>query len=35
VLDEQVLAEEGVRDFERYRIDSGTPLATDLFVSEG
>jgi citronellol/citronellal dehydrogenase len=35
VLDEDVLAEEGVRDFERYRIDPGTGLATDLFVTEG
>jgi hypothetical protein len=34
VLDEEVLAEEGVRDFERYRIDPGTSLATDLFVAE-
>lgn len=35
VLDEDVLRAAGVTDFGRYRIDSDTPLATDLFVDAG
>ncbi len=35
VLDEEVLAEEGIRDFEHYRVDPESALATDLFVGEG
>jgi len=32
-IDEQVLAEEGIADLERYAVSPGTPLATDLFLS--
>lgn len=33
MLDEEVLAEEGITDFDRYRIDPTAPLMPDLFVS--
>ena len=33
MLDEEVLTEEGMTNFDRYRIDPLAPLATDLFVS--
>ncbi|HET6616908.1 MAG TPA: NAD(P)-dependent oxidoreductase [Gemmatimonadota bacterium] len=33
MLDEEVLMEEGLTDFDRYRIDPRAPLAPDLFVS--
>ena len=32
LIDEDVLREAGVADFERYAVAPGTPLATDLFV---
>ena len=32
VLDEEVLREEGVTDFDRYRVDPEAPLTPDLFV---
>jgi citronellol/citronellal dehydrogenase len=32
LIDEDVLSEAGVTDFERYAVAPGTPLATDLFV---
>ena len=32
LLDEDVLREEGVTDFDRYRVDAKTPLTPDLFV---
>lgn len=35
LLDEEVLRDEGMTEFERYGIDPGTPLVTDLFVPEG
>ncbi|MBP8120513.1 MAG: short chain dehydrogenase, partial [Burkholderiales bacterium] len=31
-LDESVLRQAGITDFERYAISPGTPLFTDLFV---
>jgi len=31
-LDDEVLAEEGVTDLEKYAVQPGTPLATDLFL---
>jgi citronellol/citronellal dehydrogenase len=31
-LDEDVLREAGVRDFDRYAVEPGTPLLPDLFV---
>lgn len=33
LLDEEVLREEGVTDFDRYRVDGDEPLTPDLFVS--
>ena len=33
LLDEEVLREEGVTDFERYRVDPEAPLTPDMFVS--
>ncbi len=35
LIDDEVLAEIGVRDLERYAVVPGTPLATDLFLDEG
>lgn len=32
LLDEDVLREEGVTDFERYRVDPSSPLTPDLFI---
>jgi citronellol/citronellal dehydrogenase len=32
-IDEQVLAEEGTTDLERYAVEPGTPLASDLFLA--
>lgn len=32
LLDDEVLSAEGVRDFDRYRVDPTVPLAIDLFV---
>jgi len=32
LLDDEVLAAEGVRDFDRYRVDPSAPLQIDLFV---
>jgi len=34
-IDDEVLAEAGVTDFESYAVAPGQPLATDLFVDEG
>jgi citronellol/citronellal dehydrogenase len=34
VIDDSFLAEEGVTDFERYRVDPSVPLAADFFVPE-
>jgi len=34
VIDEQILAEEGVRDFEQYACVPGTPLIPDFFLDE-
>jgi citronellol/citronellal dehydrogenase len=34
-IDEDVLAANGVEDFERYAVTPGVPLYTDLFVEEG
>jgi len=31
-LDDEVLAEEGVRDFSRYAVSPGAPLLPDLFL---
>jgi citronellol/citronellal dehydrogenase len=31
-IDDEVLREEGVRDFDRYAVESGATLQTDLFV---
>src|SRR5260221_9119987 len=33
-IDDKVLYESGVRDFEHYRVDPSVPLALDLFVSD-
>src|SRR5438874_5112164 len=33
-IDDKVLYESGVRDFERYRVDSSVPLALDFFVPD-
>ncbi|GAB4172434.1 MAG: NAD(P)-dependent oxidoreductase [Wenzhouxiangellaceae bacterium] len=33
-IDEQVLAEEGITDLDRYAVSPGTPLATDLFIDD-
>ncbi len=33
-IDDKVLYESGVRDFERYRVDPSTPLALDFFVPD-
>jgi citronellol/citronellal dehydrogenase len=33
-IDDKVLYESGVRDFERYRVDPSVPLALDLFVPD-
>ena len=33
LTDEEILAEEGIRDFSHYAIDPGKPLLTDLFLS--
>jgi len=33
LTDEEVLAEEGIRDFSRYAMDPTKPLLTDLFLS--
>jgi citronellol/citronellal dehydrogenase len=32
LIDEEVLAETGIRDFERYAVKPGTPLIPDLFL---
>jgi citronellol/citronellal dehydrogenase len=32
LIDEEVLASRGVRDFERYAVAPGQPLMTDLFL---
>jgi citronellol/citronellal dehydrogenase len=34
LIDDNVLAENGVRDFERYRVDPAQPLAPDFFVPD-
>jgi citronellol/citronellal dehydrogenase len=34
-IDDEVLAEAGVSDFEQYAVEPGKELATDLFVDEG
>ncbi len=34
-IDEKVLAEAGIDDLERYAVQPGTPLLTDLFLDEG
>ncbi|NCO18947.1 MAG: NAD(P)-dependent oxidoreductase [Gammaproteobacteria bacterium] len=34
LIDDEVLAEAGITDFERYAVVPGTPLATDLFVEK-
>jgi citronellol/citronellal dehydrogenase len=34
LIDDTFLAEEGVTDFERYRIDPSVPLAPDFFVPD-
>jgi citronellol/citronellal dehydrogenase len=33
-IDEAVLREEGVTDFERYAVEPGVPLQKDLYVTE-
>jgi citronellol/citronellal dehydrogenase len=35
LIDDTFLAEEGVTDFERYRVDASVPLAPDFFVPDG
>jgi citronellol/citronellal dehydrogenase len=35
LIDDTFLAEEGVTDFERYRVDPSVPLALDFFVPDG
>lgn len=35
MLDDEVLREEGVTDFEPYRYDADQPLQTDIFVADG
>jgi citronellol/citronellal dehydrogenase len=35
LIDDTFLAEEGVTDFDRYRVDPSQPLAPDFFVPEG
>ena len=32
LIDDEVLSEEGVRDFDRFRVNPTTSLALDLFV---
>jgi citronellol/citronellal dehydrogenase len=34
LIDDNLLAENGVRDFDRYRVDPGRPLAPDFFVPD-
>ena len=34
LIDDTFLAEEGVTDFEKYRIDPSVPLAPDFFVPD-
>jgi citronellol/citronellal dehydrogenase len=34
-IDDEVLADAGVTDFEQYAVEPGAELATDLFVDEG
>jgi citronellol/citronellal dehydrogenase len=34
LIDDSFLAEEGVTDFERYRVDPSVPLAPDFFVPD-
>jgi citronellol/citronellal dehydrogenase len=34
LIDDNLLAENGVRDFDCYRIDPGRPLAPDFFVPD-
>jgi len=33
-IDDKVLYESGVRDFERYRVDPSVPLMSDFFVPD-
>jgi citronellol/citronellal dehydrogenase len=35
LIDDTFLAEEGMTDFERYRVDASVPLAPDFFVPDG
>jgi citronellol/citronellal dehydrogenase len=35
LIDDSFLVENGVTDFDRYRVDPGKPLLADLFVPEG
>jgi citronellol/citronellal dehydrogenase len=32
LIDDEVLSAEGIRDFDRFRVDPTMPLALDLFV---
>jgi citronellol/citronellal dehydrogenase len=34
LVDDSLLAEEGVSDFDRYRVDPSQPLAPDFFVPD-
>jgi len=34
-IDDKVLYESGVRDFEHYRVDASVPLMSDFFVPDG
>jgi citronellol/citronellal dehydrogenase len=35
LIDDEVLSAEGVRDFDRFRVDPSAPLMPDLFVDPG